>query len=209
MKTIHHSFTRYGADSLSDLELLSLICGNEQEARKLLSTYPHFHEIARENHHSITYRSGVSRRTAQRIDLCFEIGRRTHISTFQEGAQITSPELAAAYFFPFLRDLTVERFMAVFLNNNKQVIGHKMIGSGNSTATIADPKTLLKEAIVREANSVIVAHNHPSGYLKESMSDINLTKRIKKTCELVDILLDDHIIICQDEFISFNNKGLL
>jgi DNA repair protein RadC len=209
MKTIHESFTRYGADSLSELDLLALICGNEEEARKISCTFQGFHEIARENHRAIAYLAGVSHRTAQRIDLCFEIGRRYRMSECNDDAKITTPKLAAAYLSPFLRDLSVERFMGLFLNNNKQVIGHKIISSGNATSTIVDPKILLKEAIVREANSIIIAHNHPSGYLKESSSDINLTKRIKKACDLVDIALDDHIIICNNDFISFKNKGLL
>lgn len=209
MKTIHESYVRYGADSLSDRELLALICGNQEEAEKVEQAYPALQLLAREHHHTIAYRAGISKRTAQRINLCFEISRRHQHSTFPEEAIITSPDMAAAYFFPFLRDLTVERFMAVFLDNSKKVTGHIVLSSGNSTATLVDPKLLMKEAIVREANSIIVAHNHPSGYLKESRADIQITKKIAGACTLVDIRLDDHIIICQDRFISFSQKGLL
>lgn len=209
MKTIHESFTRYGSASLSEIDLLTLICGSADEAQKLDRTYTCLQELARENHHSIAYRSGVHPRTAQRIDLCFELGRRYQTSAFQQDMKITTPEMAASYFFPFLRDLTVERFMAVFLDNDQTVTGHKVFGSGHATATIADPKTLLKEAIVREAHAVIIAHNHPSGYLKPSQSDIQLTKRILTACQLVNITLNDHIIICKDKFISFADQELL
>lgn len=209
MKSLHEHFIRYGADSLSESELLSLICGSEEEATMITETFSCFQELARENYLSIAYRSGVSRRTAQRIDLCFEISRRYRRSAIYHDSPITSPEMAAEFFFPFLRDLRVERFMVLFLSNSKQITSHIILSSGTSNATLVDPKMVLKEAIVREANSLIVAHNHPSGFLKESAADIHITKRITEACNYVGITLDDHIIICRDEFISFRTKGLL
>jgi DNA repair protein RadC len=114
-----------------------------------------------------------------------------------------------AYFGPKLRDLTKEVFIVAFLNNAKIVVGYKKISSGGSTATIVDPAEVMRQAVMNEANSILLVHNHPSGNKKASRADIQLTKRISKAGKLLGIPVDDHLIIAGDSYTSFKAKGLL
>jgi len=89
------------------------------------------------------------------------------------------------------------------------VMGYKKISSGGATATIVDPAEVMRQAVMNEANSILLLHNHPSGNNKESKADIQLTKRIVKSGKLLGIPVDDHIIIAGDGYTSFRAKGLI
>ena len=115
-----------------------------------------------------------------------------------------------AVFLPRLRDLHHEEFYVAFLNNSRIMTGMKKISSGgSSTSTIVDVAEIARQAVINRANSVLIAHNHPSGYAKESAADIHLTKRVEEALKLMGIGLDDHIIIAGDQFISLRNKNLI
>lgn len=209
MKEINDKLNRYGADSLSDFELLSLICGDQLEAKKIIDEYQNLGELGGDNFFAIAERSGVSRKIAKRINLCMEAGRRYQTSNLNYSEPITSPQSAAAFVRPFLSNLKVEKFMVLFMDNQKQVTSHTMISSGGSTATVVEVAHVVREAVVRSANSIILAHNHPSGYAKPSTADIKLTKRINESCETLGVPVDDHIIIANDQFVSMRNLNLL
>jgi len=131
------------------------------------------------------------------------------MASLGEQIRITSPDDAAAFFVPRLRDLPHEEFYVAFLNNAKILTGYKKISQGGNKATIVDVPEVLRQAILNQANSILVAHNHPSGYAKESASDVNLTNRIAESGKQIGIPLDDHIIIAGDQYISFRNKNLI
>ena len=105
--------------------------------------------------------------------------------------------------------LLKEEFVVILLNNNKKCLGWSKISSGGATATIVDVVQIFQTAIIGNANSVIVAHSHPSGTLKPSSSDLHLTKRIKEAGTLLGVPLDDHIIITSENYMSLKQKGLL
>lgn len=209
MKDINNKLTRFGADSLSDFELISLICGSQDEAQKITSEYQNLGELGSDNFYTIAERCDISQTVAKRINLCFEAGKRYQLDRLNYSEPITSPESAAAFIRPFLSNLKVEKFMVLFLNNQKKVTSHTFISSGSSRATIVDVAHVVREAVVRGANSIIIAHNHPSGNKKPSSADITLTKRIKESCELMGLQVDDHIIISNDQYVSFRNSDLL
>jgi DNA repair protein RadC len=108
-----------------------------------------------------------------------------------------------------LRDKHNEEFFVGFLNNSKLLTGYKQISSGGSTATIVEPSEVMRQAILNNANSLLLVHNHPSGMVKESATDIKLTKRISRVANEMGIPVDDHIIIAGDSYVSFRNKGLI
>ncbi|MDZ7683642.1 MAG: JAB domain-containing protein [Fodinibius sp.] len=97
--------------------------------------------------------------------------------------------------------------MVAFLNNAKIVMGYKKISSGGATATIVDPAEVMRQAVMNEANSILLLHNHPSGNNKESKADIQLTERIAKSGKLLGIPVDDHIIIAGDGLPASAPKG--
>lgn len=102
-----------------------------------------------------------------------------------------------------------EEFVVLLLNNAKKCLGWSKISSGGATATIVDPATVFQLALLANATSVILAHNHPSGTLEASQADKNLTRRVKKSGKMLGVGVEDHIILTADDFISFRVLGIL
>lgn len=103
-----------------------------------------------------------------------------------------------------------ETFKVLLLNNANKIIGYTTISEGGLTSTIVDVRMILQTALVSNATSIILTHNHPSGNPHPSIHDDNLTKKIKSACELMDIQLLDHIIVTPyDSFYSYCNEGRL
>lgn len=206
----------YGSESLSDAELLAILLrtGSQkmnviQMAKALLNHFDGLRYLARKDWQDMTIIPGMGNVKSLTLEAVFELSRRIQMARLGERVQITSPEDAIAYFGPKLRDLTKEVFMVAFLNNAKIVMGYKKISSGGATATIVDPAEVMRQAVMNEANSILLLHNHPSGQNKESKADIQLTNRIAKSAKLLGIPVDDHIIIAGDSYTSFRTKGLL
>lgn len=103
-----------------------------------------------------------------------------------------------------------ETFKVLLLNNSNKIIGYSTISEGGLTSTIVDVRMILQTALVCNATSIIITHNHPSGNPHPSIHDDNLTKKIKSVCELMDIRLLDHIIVTPyDCFYSYNDESRL
>lgn len=207
---------KYGADSLSDAELIAILLrtGTKglnviETSRALLTRFGGLRKLSKQNWQSLKVIPGIAQVKAITLEAVFELSRRLQVASLGDEISMHSPELAAAYFMPRLRDLPHEEFYVAFLNNSKVLTGFKRISSGSSKATIVDVAEVLRQAIINRASSIILAHNHPSGYRKESAADIRLTKRIVESGLLLSIPVDDHIIIAGDHYISFREKNLL
>ena len=133
-------------------------------------------------------------------------------TTFQEKPDIKSPEDAASFLKEIWDFDTIEyreEFVVVLLNHSKKVIGWSKVSTGGPFATIVHPTTVFQLILLGNAASVILAHNHPSGTLKPSLADIELTKRLSKAGKLFAISVDDHIILTKDDYLSFRDEGLM
>lgn len=103
-----------------------------------------------------------------------------------------------------------ETFKVLLLNNSNKIIGYTTISDGGLTSTIVDVRVIIQTALVCNATSIIITHNHPSGNPRPSGQDDSLTKKIKAACELMDIRLLDHIIVTPcDSFYSYCDEGRL
>ena len=102
-----------------------------------------------------------------------------------------------------------EEFIVILLNNALRVLGWQKISRGSKSATIVDIPIVATTALLANASSIIIAHNHPSGLLHPSTQDRNLTFRIKKALSYLNIQLEDHLIITKSGYYSFKSKGLL
>lgn len=100
-----------------------------------------------------------------------------------------------------------EEFKVLLLNRANQVLGIYNLSKGGTAGTVVDIKILFAVALKCNATSIIVAHNHPSGRLKPSIQDIEITKKIKGASELLDIKLLDHLIISKNGYYSFTNES--
>ena len=103
-----------------------------------------------------------------------------------------------------------ETFKVLLMNNSNKIIGYTTISEGGLISTIVDVRMIMQTALVSNATSIILTHNHPSGNPRPSVHDDNLTKKIKSACELMDIRLLDHIIVTPyDSFYSYCDEGRL
>lgn len=102
-----------------------------------------------------------------------------------------------------------EEFLVVLMNHSKQVMSWSKISVGGRCATVVEVPSIVQLALLGNASSVILAHNHPSNLMKPSSADINLTNRVKKALRLFNIGLDDHIILTATGYVSFADRGLL
>ena len=102
-----------------------------------------------------------------------------------------------------------EQFKIFLLNKGNRVLGIYEVSTGGLSGTIADPKLIFSAALKASACSLILAHNHPSGNLKASNPDIQLTSKIKEGGKLLDIALLDHIILSSESYVSMADEGLI
>lgn len=126
--------------------------------------------------------------------------------------QIKSPQDIYAVFWAFWNEDKieyVEQFKAMYLNRAKYVLGIYEVSTGTTTGTIADPKQVFAAALKANACYVALAHNHPSGNLKPSRCDIDLTHRMADCGRLLGIPILDHLIITPESFMSFEEEGLM
>ena len=102
-----------------------------------------------------------------------------------------------------------EAMMVLFLNNANRTVGYSVAGIGGFTATLVDIRLVLRDALLTQSTNIILIHNHPSGSLKPSLSDLSLTDKIKNAANLMDIKLLDHLILSDCGFYSFADEGRL
>jgi DNA repair protein RadC len=103
----------------------------------------------------------------------------------------------------------VEQFKVMLLNRANRVLGIYELSTGGVAGTVADPKLIFVAALKACASSIVLCHNHPSGNLKPSAADLQLTKKMKAGGELLDIAVLDHIIITSESYYSLADEGLL
>lgn len=111
-------------------------------------------------------------------------------------------------------DPTKELLAVVLLSSRLKPLGWNRVSVGNLNETVAHPREILRPAIIASAHSILIVHNHPSGNPAPSASDKQMTDRLKKTCELMQIPLIDSMIIgfkspCHDKFFSFREAGMI
>lgn len=104
-----------------------------------------------------------------------------------------------------------EAFIALYLNRNNRTIGYTIISIGGTSSTVCDPKVVFQHALLCNASAVVLIHNHPSGNIKPSNTDIQLTQSLKKAGEFLSLKILDHLIIApeKDCFYSFADSGML
>ena len=209
---------RKGTSSLSDAELLAILIGsgNRDEsavelARRIMRECDdNINELARLTIADLCKKfKGIGEAKAITIRAALELGKRRKTSDFLERKQILSSRDLFEVFEPLLIDLVHEEFWIVFMNGANKVLSTHKLTQGGIQQTIVDVPLLLKMSLERLAQSIAVAHNHPSGQNKPSNEDENITRRIKQGCDAIGIRLLDHIIVARGKYYSFADDGKL
>lgn len=102
-----------------------------------------------------------------------------------------------------------ESFFALYLNHANKVLGIKKVSECGISSTVVDVRIVMQAALLCNATAVIVAHNHPSGNLKPSSADMQMTSQIKEAGKILNISLLDHVILTSDSYFSFADEGLM
>ncbi|WP_347219941.1 DNA repair protein RadC [Chryseobacterium sp.] len=210
-------FLQKGKNSLSDSELLAIIMGsgNREEsvvelARKILtSVNNNWHQLSLLSVKDLMKFKGIGEAKAISIITALEIGRRRAVQEIPEKSVIGNSYDAYSILKNQLSDLRTEEFWAIFLNSSNKVLYTSQLTQGGISQSIVDVRVLFKTALEHFSTGIIIAHNHPSGSLKPSKEDINITQKIKEAGKILSIQLLDHIIITQNSYFSFSDAGLL
>ena len=102
-----------------------------------------------------------------------------------------------------------EAMVVLYLNNSNRTVGWSIASIGGITGTIVDVRLVLRDALLTQATSLVLIHNHPSSNLNPSPADISITQKVKKAAELIDVRLMDHLILSEDAYYSFADEGKL
>lgn len=206
-----------GKASLSNHELLAILIGSgtpKVSAVELCAeifNYVHddLVQLGKLNITDLMRFKGIGEAKAISIVASMELGRRRQAFNQAKASVVKSSKDIYHLLLADLSDLITEEFWVVFLNHRNKIIGKQKISAGGLTATVVDIRILFKHAIERLATSIILAHNHPSGTLKPSQADIQLTNKIKEAGKVLDVQLLDHLIIADTGYYSFADEGRL
>ena len=206
-----------GRIALSDAELIAILIGSgsrEESAvslsqRIMASVDNNLSELGKASVSQLRKFKGIGEAKAITIVAALELGRRRRGQEALERKKITSSESAFELLQPIIGDLPHEEFWAIFLNNANKVLQTFQLSKGGITGTIVDVRLTLKTALQLGAVGMILAHNHPSGTLKPSQADKQLTKKLKLAGESLDIKVLDHLIITEKAYFSFADEQLL
>lgn len=206
-----------GPETLSDSELLAILIVNGTRQKSALDLAKEVLQLGKNNLPELgklTVKElmkikGIGEAKAISIVAAMEIGRRRQALAYREKPVITSSSEVARYLQTLLRDHRHEVFAVLFLNRANKINHFQIISEGGITGTVADPRIILKKALEENAVSLILCHNHPSGSLRPSRADEELTHKIKEAARYFDIKVLDHLIVSEDGYFSFADEGIL
>lgn len=206
-----------GADALSNAELIAILIVNGSPTRSAVQlardvmnlTGNNLELLGRLSAKDIRQVKGIGFAKASIIAAALELGRRREGNEFPQKKTFRSSAEIASYFKALFKDKLHEVFVVVYLSQANKMISYKIISTGGITGTVADPRVILKTALEAGATSIILCHNHPSGNLKPSVADEQLTLKVKQAASLIDIRLLDHIIVSNEGYFSFADSGMI
>lgn len=126
-----------------------------------------------------------------------------------KGDVLKDPDQVKQYLRLRLQSYEYEVFACLFLDNRHRLINYDELFRGTIDGASVHPREVVKDALHHNAAAVVFAHNHPSGVAEPSQADLQLTRRLREACGIVDIRVLDHIVIGGAESVSFAERGLL
>lgn len=202
-----------GVEALSNQELLAILLrtGTRQAsvfeiAQKVLSNLSSLTDLKKMTLQEMQSLSGIGRVKAIELQAMIELGHRIHKYETLEMESILSSQKLAKKMQQELGHKKQEHLVALYLNTQNQIIHQQTIFIGSATRSIAEPREILHYAIKHMATSLILVHNHPSGAVAPSRNDDHVTKLVKEACDLMGIVLLDHLIVSHSSYFSYREK---
>ena len=205
--------TKEGVEALSNQELLAILLrtGTRQAsvfeiAQKVLNNLSSLTDLKKMTLQELQSLSGIGRVKAIELQAMIELGHRIHKHETLEMESILSSQKLAKKMQQELGHKKQEHLVALYLNTQNQIIHQQTIFIGSATRSIAEPREILHYAIKHMATSLILVHNHPSGAVAPSRNDDHVTKLVKDACDLMGIVLLDHLIVSHASYFSYREK---
>jgi DNA repair protein RadC len=207
-----------GAEILSNSELLAILINNGSTDKSAVDLAKELLSAVENNLQRLAKLSvkemvnlkikGLGPAKAITIAAALELGVRRNMADNKKEVVLSSKDIAG-FLQAQLQYKSHEVFAVVFLNRSNKINHYEIISEGGITGTVADPRIILKKALQHEAVSIVLCHNHPSGNLRPSRQDQELTNKIKEAAQYFDIKVLDHIIVSDEGYYSFADDGML
>lgn len=208
---------RLGASALSDAELLAILVGSGSTKEDALTLMKRILADCNNNLNSLgkmTLRqlceyNGVGEAKAITILAACELGKRRQMESPEERPDLGTATRIYNHMHPMMQDLDVEEFWLLLMNQNCRLIKKVRISHGGITEVAVDIRIIMREAVLANATIMAVCHNHPSGSLRPSQQDNQLTNNLKSACDVMRIHFLDHVIITDGHYFSYHESGRL
>jgi len=205
-----------GASALSDAELLAIFlrigCAGKSAvdlARELLTQYGGLRPLLEASQAEFCRGLGLGSAKYAQLQAVLEMARRHLAATLKAGDILSSPAQVRQYLSAQLRHQPREVFAVLFLDNQHRLIAYDELFFGTIDGASVYPREVVKKALARNAAAVILAHNHPSGVAEPSQADQRITERLQAALNLVDVRVLDHMVVGDEEVVSFAERGLI
>lgn len=203
--------------ALSNSELIAILLHHGTRSRSAVDIAKEILNIVKNNvgelgklgFKDLTKIKGIGTAKAITIMAAMELGRRRQASLSMDKPVVKDSKSVAEYLRALLSDLPHEVLGVLYLNKGNRINHFEVLSEGGMTATIADPRRILKRALEENAVKLILCHNHPSGNLSPSRADETLTSKVREAGKLLDIELIDHIIVSTTGYFSFADTGMI
>lgn len=213
----YEKFLQKGATGLSDAELLAVILRSGSKERTAL-------QLAQEvlcqeqknllNLHQLTMEDlvkipGIGQVKAIQLKCIAELSKRMSVTDYRKNLQVNKPETIANYYMEQLRHETTEKLLLAMFDAKNRFLGDEVLSVGTVNSSLVSPREIYLRSLQRQAVNIIILHNHPSGDATPSDEDYRTTLRVAECGQMLGIFLADHIIIGDNSYTSFREKGIL
>jgi DNA repair protein RadC len=206
-----------GPQSLSDAELLAILIGSGTPGVSAVDLMQDILHDCRNNLNTLGKMSirqlceykGIGEAKAITILAACELGKRRQMEKPEERPDLGTATKIYNHMHPVLQDCDVEEFWLLLMNQNNRLIKKLRISHGGITETAVDIRIILREAVLANATVIAVCHNHPSGNLRPSTADNELTHQLQRACQLMRIHFMDHVILTDGSYFSYRETGRL
>ncbi|MBQ4391758.1 MAG: DNA repair protein RadC [Prevotella sp.] len=208
---------RLGPQALSDAELLAILIGSgstREDAVTLMKRIlghckNNLNTLGKMTIAELCQFNGVGPAKAITILAACELGKRRQMEKAEERPELNSATRLYNHMHPVMQDLDVEEFWVLMMNQGFRLIKKIRIAHGGISEVSVDVRIIIREAVLCNATIIAVCHNHPSGTIRPSKPDNDLTQTIKRACDIMRLKLMDHVIITDGAYFSYHEQGLI
>ena len=204
-----------GPQALSNAELLAILIGSgtpgtsavELMQNVLNDCNNNLNTLGKMTIHQLCTYKGIGEAKAITILAACELGKRRQMETPEERPDVGTATRIYNHMRPVLQDQDVEEFWILLMNQNHRLIKKVRIAHGGISEVAVDVRIIMREALLANATILAVCHNHPSGSLRPSQQDNDLTYSIQKACHTMRIHFLDHVIVTDGAYYSYHEEG--